>query len=399
MALLGMAMGSVSCSDDDVNEVAEQQEATYVTLTINTGGSVASRSLNPVDEEASDLENYINPEDVFIYFFPDDAKNPDWSKPITYSSWRNWGNNNCKLSKRVADSFYDLGKGVYELNYILTDAEVQILQTLKDSCRVMITANCNNTSFAFNYGMLTAATATFNYPDIFGTGATSYELSESTPIPMFGIKRIENMTLKKGKNFDLGQVKLVRSLAKVEVKAKENIKIKDVKLKNCCNIGCWFPVCMWEETDWDIDHDGNFINIPHEHSGTKTQLTEFQLTDIPFLSNEAGDDYILYVPEFRQIGNSYGAIDQSNNISSTETVTKKGTTSIKLTYVKKDGTETSTEIDFKEYDSNSAAITGTEFNIDRNHHYLYEVEYGNHLNLKYKVIPWNEEIAGDITFN
>jgi hypothetical protein len=398
MALLGMAMGSVSCSDDDVNEVAEQQEATYVTLTINTGGTVASRALNFEDEEASDLENYINLNDVRLYFFPDDAKAVNWKSDGTSNgtwsgaSW--WGTAATLLDVTPTTIIRNADGKSYTLECVFTPEKggntLKEMLDAKNGFRVAVMANWAQEKkvYTIDWSSIFATEITYyNYPDVYNTSATQFELSKETPIPMFGLKRVTDVTMQKGKNTDLGRIDMIRAMAKVELKT-EKLTLSNVQLSKYTFKGCLAPFAMWTETDFTPEHDGFYISIPYEHNSTGYPGDDtFFASNLAFNEVEKGKDYVIYIPEFRQVGES---LDTKN--------TRSKDTSI--TFNVEGFNETQT-IEFAEYDDHDIEkkVQGTEFNLLRNHHYLYEVEKADKLTLKYKVIPWNEEIAGDITFN
>jgi hypothetical protein len=396
MALLGMAMGSVSCSDDDVNEVAEQQEATYVTLTINTGGTVASRALNFEDEEASDLENYINPNDVRLYFFPNDATAITWKQDgTTDDPWTKIWGTSATLSDVTPTTIIRNADGKsYTLECVFTPEKggntLKGMLEAKNGFRVAVMANWAQEKNLYTIGtnsIYNTEITYYNYPDIYGTNATQFELSKETPIPMFGLKLVTNITMQQGKNTDLGGIDLIRAMAKVELKT-EKLTLSNVQISKYTNKGCFAPFAMWTDTDFTLAHDGFFINLPYEHTRNGYKAETYFGSNMAFNEVEKGKDYVIYMPEFRQVGTS---LDGTG-------LTRSGTTSITFNVEGFDKTQT---IEFAEYDDHDIEkkVEGTEFNLLRNHHYLYEVEKADKLTLKYKVIPWNEEIAGDITFN
>jgi hypothetical protein len=144
---------------------------------------------------------------------------------------------------------------------------------------------------------------------------------------------------------------------------------------------------MWVETDFSEEHDGFFIGIPYEHSSTKTSLPT--LTNLPFTKVD-DTDYVVYIPEIRQVGES---LDGSG-------ATKKLSPKITFNFKAKDAAaSTAYELLFKEYNEAGDPIDDTEFNILRNHIYRYTVSLaGGKFTLQYMVIPWETETAPAITF-
>jgi hypothetical protein len=96
-------------------------------------------------------------------------------------------------------------------------------------------------------------------------------------------------------------------------------------------------------------------------------------------------DYVIYVPEMRQVGQS---LDGSG-------ATKKISTDISLKF-----NDIAYTIYFKEYNDDGEPVDNTDFNIIRNHIYRYTVEPAStKIAIKYVVEPWTEQTAGDITFD
>jgi hypothetical protein len=387
--LMGAALGTASCTDNEVENIAEEtEEATYLALTINTGGVAATRSLSFTEEEGSDIENYINPNDVHLYFFPDNATAVQWNSNGTSSNWKGWGGD-VFLQNVIPTEVWKTGSNTYKLLCKLDEATSNTLSSYT-SFRVAVYANCGGRSSYSNSSLIfyeanDSYGAVYNYPNVFGLDSvfTTFTPSKETPIPMFGLVRKENFKLVRGKYTGLGVVNMIRAMAKIEVKTDvENVKLSDVKLTTCATKGTYCPFAMWVESDFSEKTDGFYISIPYEHHGTKT---EYPLaSDLPF-TQVSDTDYVIYVPEMRQVGES---LDGSG-------ATKKVTTNISLKF-----NDIAYNIYFKEYDEDGEPIDDTEFNILRNHIYRYTVEPApTKIAIKYVVEPWTEQTAGDINFD
>jgi hypothetical protein len=383
--LLGTALVTASCTDDEVETIAEKKaEATYVTLTVNTGDVAATRSLSFTDEKGSSTENYINPYDVSLFFLPDDGTAVNWiSEGVASGAWNTPGSG-ISLGQVSPTDVVKTGDNVYQLTCELDESSADILKA-QTSWRVAVFANCNKPKFTNGQNLLNLAAdqtlSQYNYPNVFGTGATAYWPSEETPIPMYGLLQRKNFTLVKGKATNLGTVNMIRSMAKIEVKTeKDAVKLTDVKLATCEARGSYTPFAMWIESDFSEKYDGYYLNIPYEHFGRSTTLPT--VSNLAFTQVETDKDYVIYVPEMRQVGTS---VEGANRVSTKITLNFNGE---------------AYDIYFKEYDDNGEPKDNTEFNIIRNHIYRYTVEPApTKISIKYVVEPWTEQTAGDITFD
>jgi uncharacterized protein (DUF427 family) len=386
--LLGVALGTASCTDNEVETIAEKKAEAYVTLTINTGGVAASRSLSFTDEQGSEIENYINPNDVHLYFFPDNATAVQWNSDGSSSNWKGWGGD-VFLQNVTPTDVWKTSDHTYMLTCKLDETASSALLT-QSAFRVAVYVNCGSRSSYSNSSLIFFETnesygAYYNYPNVFGLASnpTAFTPSEETPIPMFGLIRKTNFKLVQGKAVNLGTVNMIRSMAKIEVKTnKTNVKLSDVTLTTCTTKGAFTPFAMWVESDFSEANDGFYIGIPYEHHGTGTSVPT--TSNLPF-TKVSDSDYVIYVPEMRQVGQS---LDGSG-------ATKKISTDISLKF-----NDIAYTIYFKEYNDDGEPVDNTDFNIIRNHIYRYTVEPAStKIAIKYVVEPWTEQTAGDITFD
>lgn len=398
--LLGTALGTASCNDNEVETIVDKTaEAAYVTLTINTGDVAATRTLSFTDENGSEIENYINPNDVHLYFMPDDATAVKWNSNGTSNDWKKWGGK-IFLTDVVPTTVTKTGATTYKLTCKLNEDQSKELLT-RTSCRVAVFANCGKLTFTTNHYVFNLECdyqyGLYNYPNVFNldSAPTAFTPSKETPIPMFGL--VQKSSFKLGQGYsqaaNLGTVNMIRAMAKIELKtANSTDVISDVTLSTCPAKGTYAPFAMWVESDFSEERDGFYISIPYEHSGTKTNgvLTTLPtLTDLPF-TKEDDTDYVIYIPETRQVGESLDGSDYSKKLSP----------KITFNYKTQDAAaSTAYELLFKEYNDAGDPIDGTEFNILRNHIYRYTVSLaGGKFTLQYMVIPWTEYTAPTITF-
>jgi hypothetical protein len=396
--LLGTALGTASCNDNEVETIVDKTaEAAYVTLTINTGDVAATRTLSFTDENGSDIENFIDPNNVHLYFLPDDAKAVKWnSNGTTNGTWSGesmWGTS-VFLADVVPTTVTKTGTTTYKLTCKLNEDQSKELLT-RTSCRVAVFANCGKLPFNKThtiYNLECLPDGLYDYPNVFklDPAPTAFTPSEKTPIPMFGL--IQKSSFKLGQGYsqaaDLGTVNMIRAMAKIELKTANSTDVlSDVTLSTCPAKGVYAPFAMWVETDFSEEHDGFFIGIPYEHSSTTTSLPT--LSNLPFTKVD-DTDYVIYIPETRQVGETV----------ETKITSKKLSPKITFNFKTKDAAaSTAYELLFKEYNEAGDPIDDTEFNILRNHIYRYTVSLaGGKFTLQYMVIPWTERTSPTITF-
>jgi hypothetical protein len=387
-----LTTGLTSCGNED--EVLETEESTcQLELILDTGETEVSNTRATYSyAQGTGYENYVDPKNVEIVFYAGQCTN---------TAWNSWGTGSFVL-KIKPDWVWDLGAGKYRLIKVMTQDEMNKIGT--SYYRVVILANWPNVSTNGNnlanmgyMGINTtnpSASTTPTGNDFFyryGSTNEGYEEyftpSAETPIPMFGVKTVSGITFRKGKTAELGDIKLLRAMAKIEVIADESISISDVKLTKSNDKGMCAPIGMYVETSTPTE-----INIPGEIK-VGTQYPPALLENLPFKETYSGSgDYVIYVPEYRNTGDIRDA-------SASSVAKVYGESKITLKAKGKDSKETQdVEVEFKIYDDNGPK-DNTEFNIIRNYHYIYKMYWSKaHVTLKYSVVPWDVRTASDITF-
>ena len=116
--------------------------------------------------------------------------------------------------------------------------------------------------------------------------------SETQKIPMYGVKTC-NTTLRPDLLTDLGQVDLLRAMAKIEVTCSaDGFKLSEVKLHRYNTKGYCAPTGVYDDTKTDWGYDNNTACTHQIHIPTDTEKE----SDLPFTKTENG--FIAYVPEF-----------------------------------------------------------------------------------------------------
>jgi hypothetical protein len=371
MGILLMA-GMTSCAnDEELTDVTEKGDY-QIEFSIQAGEDAVTRTIDWDDldeEEGVGYENYINPDKIWVYILTD-LNN---SYATVYKK--------LELSS-IVESGTNTGK--FTLRSILDETTVEKLKS--ENFRVAILTNWEDgaTPKTDNYGwMVIDAKTKYSYNP---TADSPFLPSATTPITMYGIQSFSPQTFRQGVATNLGTIKLIRSMAKIEVKLADDDKtnqLSDVTLLHSYDGGMRLPFYMQVET---IQPTDKYQNIPLD--GTKSAGAVNTLSNLPFYK-KSDSDYIIYIPEYR-------LVTPANNpyFNRTDAVTPDPTNkiTIKLNNV-------SYDLEFKEYDDAGEPIDGTTFNIVRNHIYRYTVSLaGGKFTLQYMVIPWTERTSPTITF-
>lgn len=221
--------------------------------------------------------------------------------------------------------------------------------------RFMVLANCSDHFSGEEY-------ITYNYSQLDPT-------SETSAIPMWGVKEVDITPLYSDGNLDIGDISLLRAAAKVEVKLCDKLKdqgttINSATLKYYNQTGYVLP-SGWSQASstQSLDQEGCFRIYRHA------------AVNLPFVRDEKTGDYYVYVTEYDNINYS----GERNKISLEFTVGGEAK------YFED-------AISFCQY-SDGAPIDGSHYNIVRNHIYEFEVLSiaGSNLMLEYTVADWMSE--------
>lgn len=172
--------------------------------------------------------------------------------------------------------------------------------------------------------------------------------SQEACIPMWGIAT-ERFDLTPGRCQDLGTIHVLRALAKVTVVLDESVSgsIEQVIVDRCNSEGYALPAGgMQTASTLTLTTEG----VLHAKSSPAEQLARYPDAADPRTA-------VFYLPEY-------------DNCSA-------GSTPATLSLHLKDdaGTETAYDgvIAFRRYDTDGRAIAGTDYDILRNHHYIFEI--------------------------
>lgn len=182
-------------------------------------------------------------------------------------------------------------------------------------------------------------------------------------IPMWGITSIESLQL--GKSNNVGTIDLLRSVAKVNISLAEGMAERGYSLGSA-------SIVNLNQMGYVLPKTYNAVDVTKSIMFADSfRPYDSWLADAPF-SNYGDNGLVVYIPEY-------------DNHSTTQ---HKSTVRLSLM---RDGTEEgSYTLQFCQY-ANGEAVDGTDYNIQRNHVYEYEVgKADDGLLVKLSVVEWNE---------
>lgn len=254
--------------------------------------------------------------------------------------------------------------------------EGELSETYDNNFKLVVLANWGNypelSATSTIESVCSDAASIFTYTAPFTPSATQR-------IPMYGVK-LCTATLRPDLLTDLGQVDLLRAMAKIEVKCSaEGFELSGVKLHRYNTKGYCAPTGVYDDTktDWNYDEDEVCLHEVHiPVNSVSTSQLDFEPT---------ADGFIAYVPEF----------DNTTNTAER--------TYIEVSLIHTDDKSTvnleETNIYFCLYDEENGMPTpNTDFNIVRNHWYKYDITNvdDGKLIFQYRVRLWNvvESVIG-----
>jgi hypothetical protein len=394
IALWAMALGCYSCTTTD--EPTEQTDDEYYSMSIllNTGELPQSRSLTTTYVDGTGYENYINPNDVHVYIYPDlgDDSASGWAGNIDNYS----GELTITGISQVSDNVTALE---CRTKYLPTDSPTHA------GFRVCVIANWHTrreTSLDFkdsNLGYLCwYGTGRFTYlQDTDANNNPAFVLGEGKGMPMYGIKQVPRDTAETFKRGGLAasttiNVNMLRSMAKVVVKSSSGASLSDVKLKLAPYACSAAPMYMYSNTSrptQDNVHmpgDGSSAEYLGSESGTLPTVENVAFEKVVVAGtdddgNAIADDpkqsyYQLYVPETRLVAFT-SKQGKSMRTFSTE---------VNIKFRGSDET-----LYFKNYD------TEEPFDIMRNTIYIYDVKTASRID--FYVFDWTTKESNPIVFD
>ncbi len=222
--------------------------------------------------------------------------------------------------------------------------------------KIMVFANCEDISEENNLGNLT-----YQY---------TYTDSEADPaIPMWGVTTT-TLNLTPGEREEIGNIDLLRAVAKVEVQLQDNndtqgfsltgVTISTANTQGYCLPAGYANVNHTKELDRE---DGNTNYTFHPYPGSTTT------TALAFV--ESNGTYTLYLPEY------------DNGTGNTPAT-------LSVTVTDEDNRQDTYTLEFRDY--TDGRPTGEAYDIVRNHLYRYTITKidNGQLTVQHRVMPWDK---------
>ncbi len=343
-----LILGAVACSkESSISDEPAQGSGmpSELTLKISSGApQSATKAVTETDEAAAGYENYIDVKNHLAVLFFD-------------------------LSDKFMFQFtptetLPVGSDRYPSEWTLRGP---VSEPPTTGFKVVILANCPSSPEGLTKGVTTI-------DDVCKASWTMYTYnapftpSETDLIPMYGVKTFTS-ALKFRENLatDLGQIDLLRAMAKVEVTLGNGVdeSLSDVRLVNYNPNGACAPLDMYVSTK-NLDY-GHSV---HLYGGADDNPAE--TSSISFTSSSDGRTWTAYVPEYRN-KDIYG-------------LKRSDCSYIELNF---EGITRTYTLDFRDY--SLGTDNGKRFNLLRNHVYRYTIASvgGYELSLSLKAQPWS----------
>lgn len=297
-----------------------------VSLRINTGGegSGVSRALTETEETGSGYENYIDISSLHILFFDTDNKflqrfSPDEVKPVDNTAYPQKWELRGTVTNPPAGGF----KVVVLANWPSSPAGLQArVTTIEDVCK----ADWSMTRYS-------------------GTSDVPFKPSAESTIPMYGVKNVNALYFRPDVETYLGEVSLLRALAKIEVSLNAGCEteLESVTLnKHNKDFAC-APLGMYDNTSYS-----GTAHLCREAEDNTPEAT------LSFSADSERKVWTIYVPEYINAGPTGMARGDCSFIE-----------------LKLKDSEAVYRIDFRDY--STTKDDGRRFDIIRNYEYRYTV--------------------------
>jgi hypothetical protein len=369
--------------DDHFPEDVENPDEPHykVSVTINTSNEECVTTRATGTQAGRGFENYIKPKQVSVMFYMGTANSSNSGKAVSAFT-----PTSVEVSPNSSTTYVLKGG----LNTMPTEQHWRI-EVVANAPDFSYLALPFGTTGDFLSDTVLVQHSTFEWPA--GTVPSS-----STPIPMYGHFGKKDYTLPQnqpyGYYYDLTSYVpyMIRAVAKIVIRSNEELGVPSIS--RCYQKGMVFPQDARNGNGvFENISDGN-LNIPSATSGKyDNEVAE----NVPFAVLNDGSattrkyryNYVLYVPEYCTVNTSVKLGSSNGDIKTTIPADAEPEISFLL-----NGAEKSFK--FGTYDADGK-YTGTR-NILRNYIYEYIITPAPN-KIRYSVRPWDEEEAGEITFN
>lgn len=370
-AIALMALLAASCIMENGPVTCEQTDGTTLSLHISVLGDAATRSGTPTTsdnyEDGSGLENYIDIDKLQLLFFTSTATKPEDDTFITAIEFnpnevtpednseypQHW-----RLVKELADDNELLKYKNFRL-VVLANWPGKLDESDLTTGKTTIKDICCGDGIANMYDLT--------------VGITGFKKEE--PIPMYGVKTCEGVTFRNMAMTNLGEIYILRAMAKIEVICDaDGYELTSALIDKVNTKGYCAPEDIYENT-WSGFYDDSF----GVHVSSDWETNEDPISMTPVTLEDGSECFRIYIPEYLNSKDACPAIDVILRDED------KNTTTHYTIYVR----------DYTK-DEN---VEDSYFDICRNYVYRYTITgFNSKLELKYTVCPWGEKTVNIPTF-
>lgn len=366
LLLSAAAFGLASCSDGSDGPAGNGGGSSTVEhkigLYIHTGSDLLSRATPPGDyDKGAGYENYIDiaGKDLVVALY---NTNDQWLATI---------------DNPVIVPFSETSSSkTYLLEFKITR---DLRDALGSSFKVLMLANWRHRypqlETAGTLPQLFDLVSTADYWIDYTAGLPSWDLSADDKIAMFGVRQCDGITFQSGMDTFIGDLHLLRALAKVEVWDNTDTadQIESISLTRHITKAVPMPKGVTHQDHYvKNSYKDDYVLSPSLPAGTGNYPNETS-EPLPLVKNPDNGHYIVYVPEFP-------------NKSRTDDATR---CRLKVRY--KEYNARDYYVDFKYYSDDAPAgfAKGEYFDILRNYWYQFELrKLAESINVEVQVVPY-----------
>ena len=367
-ALAALALGCLcllSCRKESTLGPKPAEQETLVTLRVTAGETPATRAADKEsDDSGESYENYIDITKTHILFFIDGKFSEEF----------------------IPDAVEPVGSSKYPVEWTLRGP---IYNPPTGDFKVVVLANCTLPS-TLKAGETTIAQLcqTAVYTAYSDTDTEAFQPSAAKVLPMYGVQSYTGpMTFRHNVATDLGQIDLLRAMAKVIIRNTSGKSLQSATVNGLNRQGATAPLGLYEQTSkWT-------------HANTYDKLAECLAVHLP---NEAAANEDLATSRTAALKNTYSGTNAAGRLEevwigyfpeylNTEVVST-GSTTANCSYINLafSGIAQTYRIDFRYYDTPTSTDDGNRFDLKRNHIYEFEVTSVDSYSLNLTLIakPW-----------
>ncbi len=342
-------------------------EAAVVTLRISAGEvpaatrsgetPAATRAGTESDDAGASFENYIDIRSTHILFFIDDKFSEEF----------------------IPDAVEPASGATYPTEWTLRGP---IQNPPEAGFKVVVLANCTLPALTAGVSTIEDLCKSAVYT-AYASGATeAFEPSAGSVIPMYGVRTYASaLTFRPRIATDLGQIDLLRAMAKVIIRNTSGKSLSSATLKGYNLQGTVAPLSLYSSTsDWT--HANTYdrlaeclaVHLPSEATANETSSSARSVSLVETSKTASEEVRTGYFPEYLNADADGDALSDPSVID--------------LTF---DGIAKTYSVDFRYYATPTAADDGKRFDLKRNHIYEFDITKVDAYSISMTVIakPWD----------